>query len=300
MKFAAFIMTYERSDILEGTIQKLLQQTVPPIEILIVDNSATDSTESLIKALDISNVSYYKVGYNSGPAGAAYYGLKILAEKGYDWIYWGDDDDPPLFNTTFDTLLQIAQTAPKCGTVGTVGHFFDFRKGIIKRVEDEVLLNSTGLLAIDHIGGNQSRIVNGKLIREFQLYPDKDLFFGFEDLDIDLKIKKAGYHLYVDKELYLKHRKHSGRINFTSNQREKPLLKSYWREYYSTRSLLYIFTFQKLYFALFYLTLKKILKLLYSFKYGSSFGIYNLRITLLAYYHFAIGKKGLTIRPIKK
>src|SRR5687768_7215833 len=95
MKFAGFIMTYERSDLLLSTIKTIFDQTISPKKLLIIDNSKSDKTEILIKQLNDPRVFYHKQGYNSGPAGAARTGLQILAAEGYDWIYWGDDDDPP-------------------------------------------------------------------------------------------------------------------------------------------------------------------------------------------------------------
>jgi len=132
MKFAGFIMTFERATILEETLGKIFSQTVSPEKILIVDNSITKDTEELISKLNNPKVIYHKVGYNSGPAGAAKIGLTILASEGYDWIYWGDDDDPPFFNDTFEILLKVALSDSKCGCVGSVGQFLNKRTGFIK------------------------------------------------------------------------------------------------------------------------------------------------------------------------
>jgi len=46
LKFAGFIMTYERAEILLETIDIIFSQTVTPDKLLIVDNSATNDTES--------------------------------------------------------------------------------------------------------------------------------------------------------------------------------------------------------------------------------------------------------------
>ena len=49
MRFAGFIMTYERETILVDTIQAIFSQTVTPEKILIIDNSSTYNTKELIK-----------------------------------------------------------------------------------------------------------------------------------------------------------------------------------------------------------------------------------------------------------
>src|SRR5688572_6004037 len=132
--FAAFVMTFERSEILPGTLNAIFDQTFPPSKVLIVDNSVSSETEKLVQSLGKSNVEYYKVGYNSGPAGASKIGLKKLIEEGYKWIYWGDDDNPPLFRDCFEILMKEANE--KMGIIGAVGSVFDWNTGIRKRYKD--------------------------------------------------------------------------------------------------------------------------------------------------------------------
>src|SRR5690349_18373259 len=92
VRFAGFIMTYERPGIILDTIGRVLAQTRPPEKLLIVDNSESSETKKLIEHLNDNRIQYFAVGYNAGPAGAAKIGLQKLAEGGFDWIYWGDDD----------------------------------------------------------------------------------------------------------------------------------------------------------------------------------------------------------------
>ncbi|WP_026838111.1 glycosyltransferase [Gillisia sp. JM1] len=98
-------MIYECSEIILNTINKLQSQTFPPEVILIVDNSNSNLTKEVIQGQGFQDVIYHQVGYNSGPAGAAYYGLKELTRLGYDWIYWGDDDNPPRDRHEFEDLF---------------------------------------------------------------------------------------------------------------------------------------------------------------------------------------------------
>ena len=50
-KFAAFIVTYNRPDILMDTIQKCLNQTRPPEKLLIVDNNDNEDTKNKLAEL---------------------------------------------------------------------------------------------------------------------------------------------------------------------------------------------------------------------------------------------------------
>jgi GT2 family glycosyltransferase len=74
------------------------------------------------------------------------------------------------------------------------------------------LLQSDGVLKVDTIAGGMSKIVSGEMIRNHQIFPDEKLFFGMEELDFDLKIKKIGYRLLVDRPFYYQHRLRWNRV----------------------------------------------------------------------------------------
>jgi GT2 family glycosyltransferase len=277
IKFAGFIMTYERADILEQTIEKILSQSIAPKKLLIVDNSESNATELMIKRLQNPILMYHKVGNNSGPAGAAKIGLEVLSKEGFDWIYWGDDDDAPIFQDTFKILLDTAVSNDKCGCVGVVGQYFNRFTGFVKRVPNE-LLQSEGVLDVDTIAGGMSKIVNGDMIRKYQIFPDEKLFFGMEELDFDLKIKKIGYTLLVDRQFYYQHRLRWNRVDVPNKSLQAKSNNALVREYYSIRNGLYIYSKNRLVSAsiifFFYYATKQII----SFKFGINQGKQRLEI----------------------
>jgi len=286
-------MTYERENILLETINKLFSQTVAPEKILIIDNSFSAATEELILSINNPKVLYHKVGYNSGPAGAAAIGLKILSDEGYEWIYWGDDDDPPIFNDTFEILLKLANNNKNCGCVGSVGQFFNKATGFIKRVPNAMIQNQ-GVIEVDNIAGGMSKIVSGQMILDHNFFPVLKLFFGFEELDFDIKVKKAGYKLLADKSLYWRHRVKANRTNYKRNyfsKREDAILM---RNYYSVRNILYVCYKNKLFTAFFIQLSKSIMKPFFNLKYGLPYFKKSIQINFLAIYHFFTNKFGIS------
>lgn len=275
-KFAGFLMTYERADILEQTIEKILSQSITPQKLLIVDNSESNTTELMIKRLENPVLVYHKVGKNSGPAGAAKVGLELLSKEGFDWIYWGDDDDAPIFEDTFKILLHTALSDEKCGCVGVVGQYFNRFTGFVKRVPNE-LLQSEGVLKVDTIAGGMSKIVNGEMIRKHQIFPDDKLFFGMEELDFDLKIKKIGYSLLVDRPFYYQHRLRWNRVAVPNKTLKVKSDNALVREYYSIRNGLYIYSKNKLVSASTIFFLYYAIKQIISFKFGISQGKQRLK-----------------------
>ena len=108
-KLAAFVMTFDRPEALRGTLGLLLAQSRPPEKIVVIDNGGSAATAAVIEGLGDPRVTHVRMHENLGPAGAAACGLRSLSEEGYDWIYWGDDDDPPQTPDTLQKLLDLCE-----------------------------------------------------------------------------------------------------------------------------------------------------------------------------------------------
>lgn len=292
--FAAFVMTFERTHLINDTIDKLLVQSLPPEKILIIDNSITSKTQEFFSNYKNPKVEYFRVGKNLGPAGAAKIGLERLAQEGYKWIYWGDDDDPPFFKDNFEVLLKMADSIPDCGCVGAVGQFFNKKNGLIERVIDEEL-QKTGELKVDTIAGNMSKIVKANVVLKNKVLPDESLFFGMEELDYDLRIQKAGYNLYVDRSMYLRYRTQSNHLGKNVKRGLKKDSGRMQRDYYSTRNGLTIFKKNGLILALLINIFRIFYKMVTSFKYGSNYGKRYSGYLWRALRHFLKGKKGRVV-----
>lgn len=291
IRLGAFVITYNRPDTLLETIQAIFDQTYPPDFLWIIDNSENLETDHAIAGLLDFRIRYYRMGYNTGPAGAAAKGLELCVQEGADWIYWGDDNDPPFRLDCFERLLAIRDVNPFCGVLGSVGHFFDRKKGVIKRIQTR-LLEKKEWVEVDSIAGGMCMLVSAEVVKAGVL-PDKNLFFGFEELDFCLKVSRKGFALVVDCGLFLEARKESGRLDF-----ERPTYqqkKNLAREYYSLRNLLYIsetLTLDAMKKRLFG---KWLAKAFYGYRYGLGYGWRNMRMIFLAFWHYFRGIKGKTV-----
>lgn len=284
-------MTYKRPDRLKDTIQKLFEQSIIPEKVLVVDNDPNQSASSVVDSLSHFNLQYHTVGYNSGPAGAAKIGLQILAEQGYQWISWIDDDDPPVFNDTFETLLKLGNENRTCGCVGAVGQRFNMNNGLMVRIADEEL-EGEGFVAVDNIAGGMSKIVNASVVIEKNILPDEKLFYGFEELDFDIRIKKAGYSILADKKLYNKHRMFFKRKNISPIRSSKKNPTSIWREYYSIRNMLFILNKHKKYLAIIITMLRGFYKTIVAYKHGFAYGKTMMAYVISGIIHFLKNRKG--------
>lgn len=288
---AGFIITYQRPETLLTTIDKVFSQTFPPERLWIIDNSEDDKTRQLVWGLGDSRIEYYKVGYNGGPALAAEIGLNLATKAGYEWIYWGDDNDPPFRHDCFERLLGLCKIKG-IGVLGAVGHNFDERAGTIKRINTDILIKQKHI-EVDYVAGSMCMLVNKDVVVKSGVFPNPDLFFGFEELDFCLKVKEKGYKIVVDCGLFLEARKKANRLDFKPPIYQKK--KNLTREYYSLRNLLMIaddfkFTNMKI-----RLCWKWVAKSLYGFKYGVGYGKRNFYLITLAFIHYWKGIRGKTI-----
>ncbi|WP_276373573.1 glycosyltransferase [Chryseolinea sp. H1M3-3] len=297
--FAGFIMTYERPDILASTIHKIFEQSLAPEKLIIVDNSESHLTRNLIEQMNDPRLEYVAVGYNAGPAGAAKIGLSKLISEGYDWIYWGDDDDPPRITHAFEILLSIPDkiNEEKIGALGLTGNRFDIGTAVFTKIPNAEL---KGIVEVDSIAGNNTFIISGKAARRCDL-PNPELFFGLEELDYCLSLRKGGFKLFVDGDTYYalrerakKHIRDTPVSDFTRlsfDIRSNNL----WREYYSIRNLIFLMSKKCNNSPVAMLVIiKSLVKGLISFRRGIKFGFVYSRLTMFAILDAVTGKMGKT------
>jgi GT2 family glycosyltransferase len=287
LRFSGFIMTYERPVILLDSIKRIFEQSFSPEKLLVIDNSFSDRTKLLISELADKRIIYYRVGENYGPAGAASIGLRILTDQGYDWIYWGDDDDPPHFPDAFEKMLTDIDS-DKIGIIGATGNRFSRLTGELIRVrQDDIsaaLREGKKWLPVDSVAGNQAMIINSKVVQQ-GILPDPQFFFGLEELDYCIRVKTSGFSILTHTELFNRSRIKFNRINYTRPIYSPFPAEKLHREYYSTRNGVFLLIRQGLWFGLILKVFKSFLKILLGFKLGFSYGIRNAQLIILGLMH---------------
>ena len=284
------MMTFERPEVLELTLKKLLSQTFPPEFILVVDNSFSKETGKLVEGMADGRIGYYSMGYNSGPAGAAKYGLQKLSQMGFEWIYWGDDDNPPsdpgIFRKSFEGIEEIKKSGKVPGIFGGKGGYLNKYTGRLRSLANYELERAR-FQEVDSVPGGHTLLVNSSVIKQGVL-PNEELFFGFEELDFCLRAKEKGFKIYIDAESW-----HQIRVKANNNQPNYQWRDSafgrpefLWREYYSSRNLLVILFSQKYFTAFIYRFLVLGFKSILGFKFGWKYGSENFKIQFKAVLDF--------------
>ena len=236
----AVVVTYRRPKELALVLDALERQTLRPDTITIVDND--DDPKARTPASVRTGTSYIATGDNVGPAGGLAAGVAALTDSGADndWVVFVDDDDPPPGDDTLEVLTRFRRQLEDCGqrvgAVGCNGARFDRRMGQLQRVPDVDLV---GPVPVDFIGGGSFPIYSLKALRVAG-GPRTDLFFGFDDLELGLRLADHGFPLFAHGEFWRELRTAQGRLGMTPRQAAQIRPRTAWRRYYAVRNLLWI------------------------------------------------------------
>ena len=240
MTLGGFLVTFARPHILKGTIESILAQTRAPDVLLIVDNEASEVTETMVRDLGDERLVYLAMDSNLGSAGGTAFGFQWIAEQGYDWAYCGDDDNPPRTDDTLERLMAVLETVDKdVAGIGAGGARWDWKKGELHRLSDADLEN--GVQEVDLVGAGFQCILRREALLTAGV-PERRFFFGYPDLNHCLRLRTAGWRLLVHGELMLEYRALAGRRNLEIKRSLTPTRPYHgvWRTYYTTRNYIYM------------------------------------------------------------
>ncbi|MGH7320586.1 MAG: glycosyltransferase [Candidatus Rokuibacteriota bacterium] len=108
MRILGHVHTFNDEDVIDRSLQALLQQTRPLDAILLVDNASTDRT--LDRAFP-DKVAVIRHPENRGTSGTVVTGFRYALEHGFDWIWLFDADSAP-HPDALEKLLELYQAFP--------------------------------------------------------------------------------------------------------------------------------------------------------------------------------------------
>ena len=200
MKIASVVVTYNRKELLNNTIESLLNQTRKLDQIIIVDNASTDGTESLLKNRGYFTnqyISYIKMSENLGGAGGFNKGIKTAFERGFDWVWVMDDDGVPAINCLEELLKYKKHSsflAPLVLNIDNNKELSFHCKGIIDRQTIEREYSNTNLIE-DYACPFNGILINKDLLLEVG-FPKADMFIWGDEQEyyIRIKIRRSSNH----------------------------------------------------------------------------------------------------------
>ena len=115
---SVLIPTYNRAGYLRECLSGMLSQTIPPMEIIVVDDGSSDGTRAVVEGFGDPRIRYVRQE-NAGKCAALNRALP-LARGDYIWLF--DDDDVALPDS-IEKRLGAIEGRRGCGFVGS-GHLY--------------------------------------------------------------------------------------------------------------------------------------------------------------------------------
>ncbi len=206
MKISVIIPTFNRIDLLKRAIDSVLNQSIKPYDIIVVDDGSTDGTSGMIQQ-KYKSIKLFQQN-NSGVSTARNKGIK-LAEG--DWIALLDSDDEWKKNKLEEQVNKLTDN-PKYGFCHT--NEIWIRNGI--RVNQKKRHKKYGGFIFDKCLdicriSPSSVLFNKNIINHVGYFNDK--LPVCEDYDLWLRITADFEILFIDKPLIVKYGGHNDQLS---------------------------------------------------------------------------------------
>jgi GT2 family glycosyltransferase len=214
---AAVIVTYNRKDLLQTSIDCLLAQRFDNadanLSILIIDNASTDGTpEALKPRIDAGEVRYFNTGANLGGAGGFNFGMKRAVLDGYDYLWVMDDDCQPAPDALQAFLDADAQLAGQWGYLSSVVRWTDgsiCKMNVQRHPLTHDIEDFTPDVQPCTLASFVSLFVAAKTVVEVGL-PIKEFFIWTDDWDFTRRISRTRPCYVVGKSIVVHASKNNG------------------------------------------------------------------------------------------
>lgn len=267
----AVVVTFNRKELLIKCLNSLINQSLQPEAIYIVDNNSTDKTEELLlkekyiselpESYDTTTITqttkknviikYIRLSQNIGGAGGFYEGVKAAYEDKYDWVWIMDDDAFPTKSCLecLEPYYQLEDTVALASLKVDLDNnilyhhrgYFNFSHGLPIQehiTEEDTLKEITDIDMASFVG----LLIKSDAIKQIG-YPKKEFFIHADDLEYCIRLRTIGKIKLVNKSI-IKHAEGSVKGTFkktvlgvTVDRRPYDKL---WINYYMQRNLIWL------------------------------------------------------------
>lgn len=254
MEILGFIMAFNDAEVIDRSLQALLDQTYPLAEVLIVDNASTDGT---LERSFPKQVTVHRHAENRGTAGAVTTGFQYALDKGYNWIWIIDADSAPrkdaleklvcLYNTFSPEVqgqtrlvaslpVEFTNRTPHHGIVLSSVKMIDMVRPDPGQeyYECDVVMWSGSLFRLD-------------AVRKIG-FPSADYVADWTEFEYGYRAKQRGYKTFVYLSSIVDHNIGGQSMTFTSYRFGPVSFKMFefppLRCYYETRNRLYFWLYE--------------------------------------------------------
>ena len=202
----AIVLNYRTPDQTLLAARSLQTSSIPP-SVIVVDNGSADGSADRLRT-ELTDVRIVETGRNLGFSGGCNVGIRMALDEGVPFVLLVNSD-VVLAPDAVETLLGAAADHPSAGIVGPVvlgreepdriasaGMRYSRRTGRMRHVAagcSMSLLPPGGVHAVDAVSGCVM-LIRREVFERIGLF-DEDYFFFFEDVDVCLRARDAGFEV---------------------------------------------------------------------------------------------------------
>jgi len=232
MDICAIVVTFRAFDDLLNCVTAILQQSLAPSAIIIVDNDETAKSRSAVEGLGFTLESYtgtstlfssssapviyyFYPGYNSGGAGGFFCGLKLATSLGYHWFWLMDDDGEP-DNDALSELRAALFSNPGRHIFNSLVVDKDRPHLLSSQLNGQKTRQGFTRLAVSGCVDGSIRAFNGtffsRSVLSDNVWPNPDFFLWGDEVDFCKRAMAKGYTLTTVVASIHKHPSHEWKV----------------------------------------------------------------------------------------
>ncbi len=233
------ILEYNNPELTLACLRSIKSSVVTiPYEIILIDNSSSDSGVDYVQTAGMDNIVYKKNEMNAGFAAGSNQGAALARGR---FLYFVNNDT--LFQE--DCVEELARVLLSDGAVGIVGSkllyqdntiqhagvvFDSFTQKPIHRCHLSLSEDSSANVAIElQAVTAASLMMKRELFFELGGFPEEYLN-GYEDIELCLKARKAGYKIIYNPRSVLYHFESKSEGRFDHEEENRQRFREKWKE----------------------------------------------------------------------
>ena len=246
MDISIIIVNYNTAHFLEACIDSILDQKNADYEIIVVDNGSTDNSFEVLAEYE-EKITLIKNNENLGFGKANNIGAKVA--KG-NYLFLLNQDTEFTSDQDLKKITDFVKTNKQYGLVSTHITEMKTKRETKPRISypGEKIVRET----ITGLPGDIAWVLGAVMILPKEVYAqingfDEDFFLYGEDIDICLRVRKAGYAIGYFSEVEILHfggstEIHSGQ--YARTQRKQKALVLFYQKHYSPDDCLSLFQYE--------------------------------------------------------
>jgi hypothetical protein len=224
-------------------LESVRLQTLRPGLTIVVDNDNDALVEGLVESVSHAHfpTQYVASAENLGSAGGRAMAMEQFLNtfSPQDWLVLIDDDKPLKDSSLLEDLLRFAERCyaedSRTGGVGLAGARWDRRNGTLSKVS---VHPDRPKESVDYLGAGHQAMFRHSAIEKVGPFKG-ELFFGMSEVEYGLRLRAAGFNLWLYSEKALERRQAA--VGLAVQRSPSRMIESVdWRRYYSLRNGIYI------------------------------------------------------------